>query len=139
MQEGQGGMPPCPSGSAGPGCLKMSNKECIKNNQEANVLFTPKKPWFGRFIFQTRKSFHKWLDIVGWTNLLLCEKTSQSAFYSYLTWVGAKGQIISEQNCGVLNFPKKQRNYLRLYFFDLIHFRGQSRNLYINFGVFLEN
>ena len=30
-----------------------------------------------------------------------------------------KGQIISEQNCGVLHFPKKQRNYrflLRLFF-----------------------
>ena len=24
-----------------------------------------------------------------------------------------KGQIISEQNCGVLNFPKKQRNYCK--------------------------
>ena len=23
----------------------------------------------------------------------------------------SKGQIISEQNCGVLGFPKKQRNY----------------------------
>ena len=24
-----------------------------------------------------------------------------------------KGQITSEQNCGVLNFPKKQRNYFK--------------------------
>ena len=24
-----------------------------------------------------------------------------------------KGQIISEQNCGVLNFPKEQRNYCK--------------------------
>jgi hypothetical protein len=25
----------------------------------------------------------------------------------------SKGQIISEQNCGVLNFPKKQQNYCK--------------------------
>ena len=24
--------------------------------------------------------------------------------------LSAKGQVISEQNCGVLNFPKKQQN-----------------------------
>ena len=25
----------------------------------------------------------------------------------------SKGQIISEQNCGVVNFPKKQQNYCK--------------------------
>ena len=28
-------------------------------------------------------------------------------------WSSGKGQIISEQRCGVLNFPKKQLNYCK--------------------------
>ena len=29
----------------------------------------------------------------------------------FFEFQGAKGQTISEQNCGVLNFPKMQQNY----------------------------
>ena len=29
------------------------------------------------------------------------------------TAAATKGQIISEQHCGVLNFPKKQQNYCK--------------------------
>ena len=32
---------------------------------------------------------------------------------SSIKTVSIKGQIISEQYCGVLNFPKKQRNYFK--------------------------
>ena len=37
------------------------------------------------------------------------EDRAKHCFYKWMEF--SKGQIISEQNCGVLNFPKKQRNY----------------------------
>ena len=36
----------------------------------------------------------------------------QEKFYN-TNYPHVKGAIISEQNCGVLNFPKKQQNYCK--------------------------
>ena len=46
-------------------------------------------------------------------------------FWVHQFLISAKGQIISEQNCGVLNFPRKRRNYCK----DICpsHYNGSNK------------
>ena len=45
----------------------------------------------------------------------------------HLNCIITKGQIISEQICGVLNFPKMQRNYCKDFCPSLYHGSNQKK------------
>ena len=63
-----------------------------------------------RYPFMLRLIWPSIKQVIGWANDAKDKCSSQNQ--QTLKALVGKGQIISEQNCGVLNFPKKAKKLL---------------------------